>query len=449
MAQLPDVEDTNNNSLMDDAKVNTTSPYEQPFDDNDSLKNHVDSNEIGMDDIHHSIIQNRDNAPPPPSSLTMASLQHFNDENPPQNMLVSTNLIEERSGGNSSQPIPDLGLGEMLGSFAHNTHNVPAMLIDPLIEMGFNRKKAIYALQQSERMINTMSVEYALQWLFENPTFEVPNTGNITATINHMLGATKSNNNENNTDPLPPNNSPKAIESHDANTTDTFLYDLMETATASHALTNNNNSKSNRIYKHSGTLASAATEEEKHTHHTTSTMTSELSALSVDAVNNGTKEQIQQLYIEQHAQDAMNRQTIQKADRIPTDLKMVIVVRKDLKMSCGKVAAQCCHGCLGVVMDIMNKQHINTNSNISGNVYDLRLILRLWRMNGEKKIVLQCANEAKLMQLKDQAVIKQLPHYLVCDAGHTQIKSGSKTVLAIGPYPSVDIDQLTKELKLY
>eukprot|EP01083_Nonionella_stella_P275176 934470_1 len=40
----------------------------------------------------------------------------------------------------------------------------------------------------------------------------VPNTGNITATINDMLSATKSNNNENNTDALPPNNSPKAID---------------------------------------------------------------------------------------------------------------------------------------------------------------------------------------------------------------------------------------------
>eukprot|EP01083_Nonionella_stella_P161053 527055_1 len=133
-----------------------------------------------------------------------------------------------------------------------------------------------------------------------------------------------------------------------------------------------NKSKSNRIYKHRGTLASASTEEET----PTSTVITEMSALSVD----NAKEEIQQVY-------APNRQTI------PTDLKMVIIVRKDLMMSSGEAAVQCCHGCFGVVMDIINQEHINAK-------YDLRLILGLWRQNGEKKIVLQCADEAQLMHLK-------------------------------------------------
>ncbi len=38
--------------------------------------------------------------------------------------------------------------------------------------------------------------------------------------------------------------------------------------------------------------------------------------------------------------------------------------------------------------------------------------------------------------------------YLVEDAGHTQIKAGSKTVLAIGPAFSEEIDPITKHLKL-
>lgn len=38
--------------------------------------------------------------------------------------------------------------------------------------------------------------------------------------------------------------------------------------------------------------------------------------------------------------------------------------------------------------------------------------------------------------------------YLVEDAGHTQIKAGSRTVLAIGPAFSNEIDPITEHLKL-
>ena len=38
--------------------------------------------------------------------------------------------------------------------------------------------------------------------------------------------------------------------------------------------------------------------------------------------------------------------------------------------------------------------------------------------------------------------------YLVEDAGHTQIKAGSKTVLGIGPAFPEEIDPITQHLKL-
>ena len=38
--------------------------------------------------------------------------------------------------------------------------------------------------------------------------------------------------------------------------------------------------------------------------------------------------------------------------------------------------------------------------------------------------------------------------YLVEDAGHTQIAAGSKTVMAIGPAFSNEIDPVTEHLKL-
>ena len=38
--------------------------------------------------------------------------------------------------------------------------------------------------------------------------------------------------------------------------------------------------------------------------------------------------------------------------------------------------------------------------------------------------------------------------YVVEDAGHTQIKAGSRTILAIGPAFSNEIDPFTEHLKL-
>jgi PTH2 family peptidyl-tRNA hydrolase len=41
-----------------------------------------------------------------------------------------------------------------------------------------------------------------------------------------------------------------------------------------------------------------------------------------------------------------------------------------------------------------------------------------------------------------------LAAYIVCDAGRTQIAAGSQTVLAIGPAPKSQIDQVTGHLPL-
>ena len=53
------------------------------------------------------------------------------------------------------------------------------------------------------------------------------------------------------------------------------------------------------------------------------------------------------------------------------------------------------------------------------------------------------------MNIREQAFIKGIPHYLISDAGHTEVESGTKTCVAIGPYPSMFIDEITGNLKTY
>jgi PTH2 family peptidyl-tRNA hydrolase len=113
--------------------------------------------------------------------------------------------------------------------------------------------------------------------------------------------------------------------------------------------------------------------------------------------------------------------------------KMVLVVRTDLKMTKGKIAAQCCHGAIGAYQ---------LAEDIAPDA------LRRWERSGCAKVALQVASEEALTAAYRAARAARLPHYLVVDAGRTQIEPGSKTVCAIGPAPVGAIDQLTGGLKL-
>ena len=111
-------------------------------------------------------------------------------------------------------------------------------------------------------------------------------------------------------------------------------------------------------------------------------------------------------------------------------MKQVIVVRNDLKMSKGKTAAQCCHGCLGAFK--------KSNSNI----------IKKWEEEGEKKVIVKVSSLEELFEMKEIAKKNNLTNYMVKDAGRTELPIGSITCLAIGPGEDKIIDKVTKNLKL-
>ncbi|KAH8271221.1 hypothetical protein KR018_001619 [Drosophila ironensis] len=115
------------------------------------------------------------------------------------------------------------------------------------------------------------------------------------------------------------------------------------------------------------------------------------------------------------------------------NFKMVLVVRNDLKMGKGKIAAQCGHGAVGAYQRAVTKTP--------------RLI-RAWEGSGCAKIAVRVESEAELMAIKRAAEGQQLNTCLIRDAGRTQIEPNSKTVLAIGPAAAMEIDRVTGHLKL-
>ncbi|EFP74190.1 hypothetical protein PGT21_035864 [Puccinia graminis f. sp. tritici] len=119
--------------------------------------------------------------------------------------------------------------------------------------------------------------------------------------------------------------------------------------------------------------------------------------------------------------------------------KLVLVVRSDLGMTKGKIAAQCCHATLACYKTL-NKSN--------------QALLRHWERSGQPKIALkleknECATEEdEMLLLKAKARSLGLCAQDICDAGRTQIAAGSRTVLGIGPGPVGLINQVTRHLKL-
>ncbi|KGN60321.1 peptidyl-tRNA hydrolase 2, mitochondrial isoform X1 [Cucumis sativus] len=115
------------------------------------------------------------------------------------------------------------------------------------------------------------------------------------------------------------------------------------------------------------------------------------------------------------------------------ELKLVLVVRQDLKMGSGKIASQCAHAATGLYAELMQSH---------------RNLLRQWELCGQPKIVVTCKNQHEMNKLKDSAENIGLPTFVVADAGRTQVSAGSKTVLAIGPGPKEAIDAVSGKLRL-
>ncbi|GBG81763.1 hypothetical protein CBR_g33941 [Chara braunii] len=115
------------------------------------------------------------------------------------------------------------------------------------------------------------------------------------------------------------------------------------------------------------------------------------------------------------------------------EFKLVLVVRMDLKMGKGKIAAQCSHATLGIYKKLQRKAPT---------------ALRKWEYSGQRKVVLKIDTEDDMMALVKKAKDAGVPTHITIDAGRTQIAPDSRTVMAVGPAPDHVLDDITGHLKL-
>ena len=110
--------------------------------------------------------------------------------------------------------------------------------------------------------------------------------------------------------------------------------------------------------------------------------------------------------------------------------KQVILVREDLKLPKGKLAAQVSH------------------ASVDATLKSDKIIVDSWKNEGGKKIVLKVKDEKELFKYKQMAEDFGLKTALIKDAGHTVVEPGTITCLGIGPDEDGKIDQVSGKLKM-
>lgn len=115
------------------------------------------------------------------------------------------------------------------------------------------------------------------------------------------------------------------------------------------------------------------------------------------------------------------------------EIKQVIIVRTDIEMGKGKLAAQVGHAALSSYLECLKLD---------------KKVADAWIHSGQKKIVLKAPSEEVMGKLFAAFEYKGIPCALVSDAGMTQLPPGTKTALGVGPWHGAEIDKLTAALSL-
>jgi len=110
--------------------------------------------------------------------------------------------------------------------------------------------------------------------------------------------------------------------------------------------------------------------------------------------------------------------------------KQCLIIRSDVKMSCGKKCAQLAHAAVGAY------EHSD------------KITRKRWYNEGMKKVVLKVPSLRAMYEIKTNAEMAGIATSLITDAGRTEIEPGTVTALGLGPALSEDLDRITGDLQL-
>ena len=136
-------------------------------------------------------------------------------------------------------------------------------------------------------------------------------------------------------------------------------------------------------------------------------------------------------------------------------VKQIIIIRKDLKMRKGKLAAQAAHAAMKVVLDRMQIQEYAKESTIWEGCFVWHMTvfesepLHRWPKGAFTKVVVSVDSEEELLEIKRKAEEAGILCALVTDAGKTEFHGErTNTAVAIGPEWASKLEPITGNLKL-
>ena len=136
------------------------------------------------------------------------------------------------------------------------------------------------------------------------------------------------------------------------------------------------------------------------------------------------------------------------------EVKQVIVVRKDLNMRKGKIAAQAAHASVKSILQmasikdnriVLDKGNVTTK--LSKSAAD---DMFQWVNDGQAKVVVSVDSEKELMDIYHSILqTSDVPVSLILDAGRTEFNGvATYTCIAVGPAEVSKVDAFTGKLKL-
>lgn len=131
----------------------------------------------------------------------------------------------------------------------------------------------------------------------------------------------------------------------------------------------------------------------------------------------------------------MEKKETKEMNRLP--YSMIVLVRKDLSMKPGKVAAQCIHAITGAYNQTL----------------DSKITQLFMKSDFERRVLcLKIANEEEMIKMKASLDELKINNFIQVDLGFTQVPAMTKTVMAIGPVYTngcTNISHLIQNLSLY
>ncbi|KAJ0172908.1 hypothetical protein K1T71_011084 [Dendrolimus kikuchii] len=115
------------------------------------------------------------------------------------------------------------------------------------------------------------------------------------------------------------------------------------------------------------------------------------------------------------------------------EYKLVLVVRADLQMTKGKIAAQCGHASVDAFEKAQKIDPVGLNS---------------WMSVGQTKVAVKTNSLEELKLIEQNARNEGINTSMFVDCGRTQIAPDTITVLGVGPAPRDLVDKVTGHLKL-